>query len=50
MNCFPFNSVYFSFLGFGKLRANMLYTEEWDANCQVHITWCMSEKVQKINL
>ena len=40
LNYFAFNSVLLSFLGFGKLRAHVLYTEQWWAKCQVHLTWC----------
>ena len=49
LNNFAFNSVLLSFLGFGKLRAHILYNEQLWANCEVHIAWCMSENVQKID-
>ena len=37
----PLIPSFFLFLGFGTLRAHILYTEEWDDNWQVHIPYTM---------
>jgi hypothetical protein len=36
LNIFALYSILISFLGFGKLRADILYPEQWYADCQVH--------------